>query len=247
MKNIRFIARLDIKNNNLIKGINLEGLRIIGDPNKFAKKYYNQGADELILMDCVASLYGRNNLVHIIKEIAKDVFIPITVGGGIRSIDDAINIFNCGADKVAINSAAVKNHNLIKKIINKFGSQSLVLSIEAKYIFGNKWEVYTNYGREKTGLDVLEWIKKIIDLGVGEILLTSIDQEGTEKGFDVNLIKSVSKICSVPLIISGGMGKNQDLINVMNSSNIEAVAVASILHYEKTTIKKMKKFFFKRI
>jgi cyclase len=245
MSNIRFIARLDIKNNNLIKGINFEGLRIIGDPSKYAKKYYNQGADEIVLMDCVASLYGRNNLTHIIKAIAKDIFIPITVGGGIRSIEDAINIFNSGADKVAINSAAVKNPGLIKKIINRFGSQSLMLSVEAKYISYDKWEVYINYGREKTGLDVIDWVKKIINLGVGEILLTSIDQEGTEKGFDINLVKSVSKICSVPLIISGGMGKNQDLVNVINSSNIDAVAIASILHYEKTTIKKIKNFFLK--
>ena len=157
---MRLIARLDIKNKNLIKGINLEGLRVVGDPNKFAVKYFNEGIDEIIFMDVVASLYGRNNLLDIINLATKDIFIPITVGGGIRSIDDAKKIFLSGADKIAINTAAVNNPDLINKLSEKFGSQSIVLSIEAKKIENKKWEVFTHNGRQETGIDVLEWSKE---------------------------------------------------------------------------------------
>ena len=158
---MRIIARLDIKNQNLIKGINLEGLRIVGEPNKFALKYYNEGIDEIIFMDSVASLYGRNNLYDIISKASKDIFIPITVGGGIRSIDDASKAFRSGADKVAVNTAAVENNNLINQLSEKFGSQSVVLSVEAKKIKQNNWEVFTNNGRQETGLSVIDWIKNL--------------------------------------------------------------------------------------
>jgi len=185
MKNIRLIARLDIKGPNLIKGINLEGLRIIGSPNEYALRYYLQGADELIYMDCVASLYGRNHLSEIIKAAAHDIFVPITVGGGIRSVDDATKILRAGADKLAINTAAVATPGLITEISRRFGSQCMVLSIEAKQVGQDRWEVYTDNGRERTGLDVVEWAKLGVSMGAGEILLTSVDKEGTRKGFDV--------------------------------------------------------------
>jgi cyclase len=240
--NIRIIPRLDIKNKNLIKGINLEGLRVMGDPNKFAIDYYNQGADEILFMDCVASLYGRNSLNDIIKNVVKNIFIPITVGGGIRSVNDVSLILNSGADKIAVNSAAVKNPKLIKKIANKFGSQCFVLSVEAKKINNNKWEVYINNGREKTGIDVFDWIQKGCSYGAGEILLTSIDNEGTRKGLDLELIKVASKLCKIPLIVSGGVGKEGDILDVMKVADVDAIAIADILHYKRSNIKNIKNF-----
>ena len=237
----RLIPRLDIKGQNLIKSINLEGLRVIGDPNKFAIKYYNEGADELVLMDSVASLYGRNNLIEVIKKAAKNVFIPIMVGGGIRTIRDAENLLRNGADKVAINTAAILNPQLIKDLAKKFGSQCIVLSIEAKQQSKNSWEAFTHNGKEKTGIDVLKWIKKGIDFGAGEILLTSVDKEGTKTGFDIDLIDSASKICTVPLIASGGCGKIEHLKELSNSTHVDGIALASILHYGLSEIKKIKK------
>ena len=185
MKRVRIIPRLDIKGPNLIKSIQFEGLRVIGDPNSFAKKYYHEGADELLYMDSVASLYGRNSLKDLVSKAAKDVFIPITVGGGIRSIETATDILRNGADKVAVNTAAVKNPKLINELVKKFGSQSIVISIEAKHTSDNKWEVFIENGRERTGLDVVKWVKQCESLGAGEILLTSIDKEGTGKVFDI--------------------------------------------------------------
>ena len=183
MKNLRIIARLDVKGPNLIKGIHLEGLRVIGAPNEYALDYYYQGADELIYMDVVASLYGRNHLGEIIKNAAKDIFIPMTVGGGIRTIENAREILRSGADKVAINTAAVANPTIITDVARQFGSQAMVLSIEAKKVEGSHWEVYTDNGRERTGLDVVDWAKLCVLNGAGEILLTSVDHEGTRKGF----------------------------------------------------------------
>ena len=236
MSNIRLIARLDIKGPNLIKGIHLEGLRVMGLPNEFALKYYLQGADELIYMDCVASLYGRNNLSEIIMSAAKDIFVPMTVGGGIRTVDDATNVLRVGADKVAVNTAAVSNPKLITDIAQRFGSQCMVLSIEAKQVGHDQWEVYTDNGREHTGLDVIEWVKYGVSMGAGEILLTSVDKEGTRKGFDIALIRAVSAAVDVPLIASGGMGKPEDLLEVVNEANADAVAMADILHYNRAVI-----------
>ena len=231
MRNIRLIARLDIKGPNLIKGIHLEGLRVIGSPNEFALRYYQQGADELVYMDSVASLYGRNHLGDIIKAAAKDIFIPITVGGGIRSVDDAMEILRSGADKVAVNTAALANPQLIKDISRRFGSQCMVLSIEAMRKESGGWEAYTDNGRERTGMDVIEWVRKGVELGAGEILLTSVDREGTRDGFDVELVKAVTEEVSVPVIASGGMGKTDDLLNVVKEGCADAVAMADILHY----------------
>ena len=236
MNKIRLIGRLDIKGPNLIKGVHLEGLRVIGSPKEFAMKYYLDGIDELLYMDTVATLYGRNNLLDIVKEVGKNVFIPMTVGGGIRSVDDAYKLLNAGADKVAINTAAVAKPKIIEEISKRFGSQCVVLSIEAKKIDLDRWEVYTNNGREKTGLDVIEWAKKASLLGAGEVLLTSVDQEGTTKGFDISLIKKVKESISIPVIASGGMGSPEDLIDIVKKGNVNAVAMADILHYNRATI-----------
>ncbi|TGK14562.1 imidazole glycerol phosphate synthase subunit HisF [Leptospira stimsonii] len=236
MRKVRLIARLDIKGPNLIKGIHLEGLRVIGSPSEYAIRYYEQGADELIYMDCVASLYGRNNLSDIVKNAAHNVFVPITVGGGIRSVEDVTHLLRCGADKVAINTAAVANPNLISDVARRFGSQCMVLSVEAKEVGAGKWEVYTDNGRERSGLDVIEWIKRGVSLGAGEILLTSIDREGTRKGFDIPLISAVTKDVTVPVIASGGMGKPEDIIDAVKLGEADGVAMADILHYDRSTI-----------
>lgn len=236
MRNIRLIARLDIKGPNLIKGIHLEGLRVMGSPNEHALRYYMQGADELIYMDCVASLYGRNHLGDIVKAAAKDIFVPMTVGGGIRSVDDATEILRAGADKVAVNTAAVASPQLITDIARRFGSQCMVLSIEAKQVGQECWEVYTDNGRERTGLDVVEWVKRGVAMGAGEILLTSVDREGTRKGFDIALVKAVAAEVAVPVIASGGMGKPEDLLEVVCEGGADAVAMADILHYKRAEI-----------
>lgn len=236
MGNIRLIARLDVKGNNLIKGIHLEGLRVIGSPNEYARHYYLQGADELIYMDSVASLYGRNHLAEIIRAAAQDIFIPMTVGGGVRSIADVNEILRAGADKVAVNTAAVENPKLITEIAKNFGRQCMVISIEAKQLEKNKWEVYTYNGRERTGLDVIEWAERAVEMGAGEILLTSVDRDGTRKGFDVELIKAISSKVEVPVIASGGMGKPEDLLHAVNKGGADAVAMADILHYKRSEI-----------
>lgn len=236
MKNIRLIARLDIKGPNLIKAVNLEGLRVIGSPNEHALRYYLQGADELIYMDCVASLYGRNHLGDIVRSAAENIFVPMTVGGGIRSVDDATQILRQGADKVAVNTAAVTNPQLITDIARRFGSQCMVLSVEAKQVSLERWEVYTDNGRERTALDVIEWVKRGVAMGAGEVLLTSVDREGTRKGFDVALVKAVTAEISVPVIASGGMGKPDDILAVVNDGGADAVAMADILHYKRAEI-----------
>jgi cyclase len=240
MRNLRLIARLDIKGPNLIKGIHLEGLRVLGNPNEFALDYYKQGIDELIYMDCVASLYGRNHLGEIIKSAAKNIFVPMTVGGGIRSIDDAREILRSGADKVAINTAAVATPDLVKDVSRRFGSQCMVISIEAKKMSENKWEVYTDNGREKSGRDVVEWARECEMQGAGEILLTSIDQEGTRKGFDIELVKAVSESVDIPVIASGGMGSAADLTRVVSEGGADAVAMADILHYKRLKVAELR-------
>ena len=236
MRNVRIIARLDIKGPNLIKGIHLEGLRVIGSPGEHALRYYLQGIDELIYMDCVASLYGRNHLGSIVSAAAKDIFVPMTVGGGIRSVEDATQILRAGADKVAINTAAVSNPQLVTDIARRFGSQCMVLSVEAKQVGHERWEVYTDNGRERTGLDVVEWVKRGVALGAGEVLLTSVDREGTRKGFDISLVRAVAAEVSVPLIASGGMGKPEDLVDVVREGGADAVAMADILHYKRSEV-----------
>ena len=240
MRNLRLIPRLDIKGPNLIKGIHLEGLRVIGDPQEYATQYYNEGADELIYIDAVASLYQRNNLTDIVRHTAQNIFIPMTVGGGLRSIDDVKKILRVGADKVAINTAAVKRPQLVKEVARRFGSQCMVLSIQAKKISDRKWEVYTDNGREKTGLDALQWARRGAELGAGEILLTSVDQEGTRKGFDYELVKKISSAVSIPVIASGGMGSMEHLLKVVKSGQADAVAMADVLHYGRVKLREIR-------
>jgi cyclase len=231
MHKLRLIARLDIKNENVIKGIHLEGLRKIGNPIDLAKKYYEQGIDEIIFMDAVASLYGRNNLFNIIESACKEVFIPITIGGGIRNISDIEMALNSGADKIAINTHAIKNPELIMEASRIYGSQCIVGSIEAMKKSDNRWEAYTDNGREETGIDAIEWAKELENLGAGELIITSINQEGTNKGFDIELIKKVSENVTIPVIASGGAGKIGHINDVVNQTQVGAVAIASLLHY----------------
>jgi imidazole glycerol-phosphate synthase subunit HisF len=233
---IRLIARLDVKGPNLIKGVHLEGLRVVGKPNEHARRYYEAGIDELIYMDIVASLYNRNNLVDVVHEATRDVFVPMTVGGGVRSIDDAITLLRAGADKVAINTAAVRRPELITELAERLGAQCVVLSIEAKRIGPGRWEAYTDNGRERTGLDVVEWAKRAASLGAGEILLTSVDQEGTRKGFDVALVRAVSTAVGIPVIASGGMGTPEHLVEVVRDGAADAVAIADMLHYGRLSL-----------
>jgi len=240
VRNIRLIARLDVKGPNLIKGVHLEGLRVIGLPAQHALRYYLQGVDELIYMDCVASLYGRNHLSDIVSSAAKDIFVPVTVGGGIRTIDDAKQILRAGADKVAVNTAAVATPQLISEIARHFGSQCMVLSVEAKRVGPGRWEVYTNNGRERTGLDVIEWVEQGVGYGAGEVLLTSVDREGTRTGFDVALVKAVTSVVSVPVIASGGMGSGDHMLDVVKAGGADAVAMADILHYQRVTVSEVR-------
>lgn len=236
MMRTRLIPRLDVKGKNLIKGIHLEGLRVIGDPQEYARKYYEQGADELLYVDVVASLYGRNSLHDIVRRAAQDVFVPLTVTGGLRSVDDVREMLRAGADKVGINTAATKRPELISEVARKFGSQCMVLSIEAKRVAPGRWEAYTDNGREPTGQDVVEWARRGVELGAGEILLTSVDQEGTRDGFDLALIAAVTQAVPVPVIASGGMGSPDDAVKAVRESMADAVAMADILHYNRATL-----------
>lgn len=231
MKTVRVIPRLDIKGPNLVKGIHFEGLRVLGKPDKFARFYYEKGADELFFQDTVASLYERNNLHDIISKTAKEIFIPLTVGGGIRTIEDIQNVLRSGADKVAINTAAVKNPDFIKEASRKFGSSTIVIAIEAIKNSDGEYLAFTDNGREYTGLEVVSWAKKAEELGAGEILISSVDREGTGEGFDVEIIKKVSDAISIPLIAHGGAKDPADIVEMINKTRADAVAIASILHY----------------
>ena len=239
MAGLRIIPRLDIKGPNLIKGIRLEGLRVVGDPHAFALRYYEAGADELVFMDIVASLYQRNSLSSIIARAADQIYIPITVGGGIRTLGDVDNMLRSGADKVAINTAAIARPGLITEVAQRFGAQCMVLSVEAKRMGPGRWEAYTDNGREHSGRDVLEWIDEAVGRGAGEVLLTAVDQEGTRKGFDIELLEAVNRKVNVPVIISGGFGDVQDL---KRASDVGAsgIAIADALHWQRTTLAQIK-------
>ena len=232
----RIIARLDIKGNKLIKGIRFEGVRVIGNPQEFAQQYYKDGIDEIIYIDTVASLYNRISLHDLVERSSQNVFIPITVAGGIRTTDDVNRLLRAGADKVAINTGAIKNPELITEVAQRFGSQCMVLSIEASKQGTGKWEAYTDNGREHSGIDVVTWAKRGVELGAGEILLTSVEREGTCMGFEIDLVNEVSKAVSIPVIASGGMGKTDDFIHVVKKAKADAVAMAHVLHYKKCSI-----------
>ena len=237
MHNLRIIARLDIKSEKVVKGINLEGIRKIGDPKDLALKYYTEGIDEIIYMDVVASLYERNTITKFIKEAASQIFVPLTVGGGIRNLKDIRMVLNNGADKVAINTAAIKNPSFIKEAAKAIGSQSIIISIEAKRQKGY-WEAYYDNGREKSGLDVISWAIKAQEYGAGELLITAVDKEGLENGMDIELLKMLRKEIRIPIIFSGGVGSANDV--AMVAQEADAVAIASIFHYNKISINELK-------
>lgn len=245
-KRVRLVARLDIKGPNLIKGVHLEGLRVIGDPQEYASRYYEQGADELLYVDVVASLYGRSKLTEIVRRAAHDVFVPLTVAGGIRGIQDVSDLLRAGADKIAINTAAVHRPELITDIARRFGSQCMVLSIEAKQRGPQQWEAYTDCGREQSGLDVVEWAKRAVALGAGEILVTSIDREGTRKGFDVELTRAISQAVTVPVIASGGFGDIDHLVDVADRGLADGIAFADALHYNRMTLPQIRELASER-
>ena len=231
MKTIRIIPRLDIKGPNLVKGIHLEGLRVLGKPEDFARYYYENGADELFYQDVVASLYERNSLNDLISNTAKEIFIPLTVGGGIRTIADINSVLRAGADKVCINTAAIKNPDFIKKASQSFGSSTIVIAIEAIKQPDGCYLAYTDNGREHTGIDVVNWAKEVEELGAGEIVITSVDREGTGLGFDMELIQQISAVVSIPLIVHGGASNEANIELAIKEGKADAVALASILHY----------------
>jgi len=226
------IARLDIKGANLVKGIRLEGLRVLGDPDTFARYYYESGADELIYQDAVASLYGRNSLCEIISRTSREIFIPLTVGGGLRSIDDIRQALAAGADKVSLNTAAIADPQLIREASRRFGSSTIVVAIEAGRQSSGSWLAFTDNGREHTGVDAVEWAIRAEELGAGEILATSIDREGTGEGFDLDLCSRIASAVRIPVIAHGGAGKADHVSDVAKKTGVSAVAVSSILHYE---------------
>lgn len=241
-KKIRLIARLDIKAPNLIKGINLEGVRKIGSPNAFARRYYESGIDEILFMDAVASLYDRNSLDGVLSETANMIFVPMTVGGGLRSLDDVHRMMRAGADKVAVNTAAIKRPEILDEVSRSYGSQAMVLSIEAKRLGSERrWEAYIDGGREKTGRDVVEWAVEAQSKGAGEILLTSVDREGMLLGYDAELIKAVCEAVSIPVIASGGLGKPEHMLSAVEAG-ASALAVAHVLHYNVYKVEELKAF-----
>lgn len=229
-KFIRIIPKLDIKNDLLIKGINLEGLRVLGKPYDFAKKYYDMGADEIVYVDNVATLYGTNDLSKFISFTAKNIFIPLSVGGGLRSLKDIENVLIRGADKVCINSAALENKNFIKQASRKFGTSNITVIIEVLKI-KDRYVITKSNGRDIVDLDPITWAKIVQDLGAGEIFLTCVHAEGLKMGFDVEIIKKIAKKVSIPVIAHGGAGSFQDVLEVIKKTNISGVAISSLFHY----------------
>lgn len=228
---IRIIPRLDIKGPNLVKGIHFEGLRVLGKPEAFARHYYENGADELIYIDAVASLYGRNHLADIVERTSSEIFVPLTVGGGLRTLDDISAVLRAGADKVSINTAAIANPDLIRAASRKFGSSTIVVSIAAIRHTDGRFEAQTDFGRESSGRDVFEWATQAVELGAGELMVTSINRDGTGSGFDVDLIRRIADAVPVPVIAGGGAGTASHVSDVIEEGHADAVAVASLLHY----------------
>ena len=236
----RVIARLDVKAPNLVKGIHLEGLRVMGDPRPFARRYYAQGADEILYVDIVASLYGRNSILDVVRRTAEDVFVPMTVAGGLRSVEDVRQALRSGADKVAINTAAVRDPDLIRRVAEAFGSQCMVVDIQTKRTGAGQVAAYTDSGRERTGVDALEWAERAVALGAGELLITSVDREGTQRGMELDFLALVTRAVDVPVIACGGVGSPAHARQAITEAGVDAVAVASVLHYGKVTIAEIK-------
>ena len=238
----RIIPCLDVKDGKVVKGVHFRNLKFAGDPVENASYYSKEGADEIVFLDISATIEGRKTMIDVVKRVAEVVFIPLTVGGGIRKLSDIEEILKSGADKISINTAAVKNPDLIKEASRKFGSQCIVVAIDAKRKSDNRWEVYIESGKTPTGLDAIEWAKKVEDLGAGEILLTSIDMDGTQQGYDIELTRRVSENVNIPIIASGGAGKLEHLYDVIVKGKASAVLLASVLHYRKFTIPQIKNF-----
>lgn len=238
---VRIIPRLDIKGPNVVKGVHLEGLRIVGDPAELALRYYEEGADELLYMDIVATLYGRNNLLPIVERTAREIFIPLTVGGGVRSMEDIYKLLRAGADKVAVNTAAVRNPPFVRQASKTFGSQCIAVSIEAKLREPGRWEALTDNGREKTGVDACEWALRAAELGAGEVLVTSVDREGTGTGYDLELTCRLAETLPIPVIACGGAGSLKHVVEAVADGKADAVSLASLLHYRRASLPEIKK------
>ena len=223
---------MDIKGPNLVKGIHLEGLRVLGKPSDFAHFYYNEGVDELLYMDVVASLYERNSLDMIIEETAKDIFIPLTVGGGIRTIDDIKKVLRAGADKVCINTAAIRNPRFLQEATTKFGSSTIVVAIEAIKQPDGKYLAFIDNGRQHTGVEAVSWAQKVEDLGCGEIIITSVDREGTGNGFDIDLTRMITDAVNIPVIVHGGAGNSEHILEIFKDSDADAACISSMFHYD---------------
>ena len=242
----RIIPCLDVTAGRVVKGVNFVELRDAGDPVEIARRYDDQGADELTFLDITASSDERDLILHIIEAVASQVFIPLTVGGGVRVVEDVRRLLNAGADKVSINTSAVTNPQLVQDAADKYGSQCIVVAIDAKRAGDNRWEVYTHGGRKNTGLDAVEWARKMQELGAGEILLTSMDRDGTRSGFDLALTRAVSDAISIPVIASGGVGGLQDLADGVKTGHADAVLAASIFHYGQHTVQEAKRYMAER-
>lgn len=237
----RIIPCLDVKNGRVVKGINFVNLRDAGDPVELARVYDREGADELVFLDITASHEGRKIMVEVARRVAEEVFIPFTIGGGIRSSQDIRELLSAGADKVSLNSAAVRNPELVQETSRRYGSQCIVVAIDAKWD-GSRWEVYINGGRIPTGLDAVEWACRVVGLGAGEILLTSMDRDGTQKGYDVPLTRTITQAVNVPVIASGGAGRLEHLREIIQEANADAVLAASIFHYGEYSIREAKEY-----
>jgi len=243
----RIIPCLDVKEGKVVKGINFVGLKEVGNPVELAKMYYEQGADEIVFLDISATHEGRKTMVDVAKEVAKEIFIPFTIGGGINSIEDIKILLRSGADKISLNSAAVKNPSLIKEGADMFGSQCITVAIDAKLREDKSgWNVYVSGGRIDTGLDLLEWVKKVVSLGAGEILLTSMDADGTKAGFDLAMLKAVNDLVHVPVIASGGCGNVEHIVDVFEKDCADAALAASIFHYGEYSVKDVKEYLKKK-
>lgn len=242
---VRVIPCLDVKEGKVVKGVHFKNLQYAGDPVELAKWYSQQSADEIVFLDITATIEKRKILLEVVKKTAQNVFVPLTVGGGIKSLEDIRDLLNSGADKVSINTSAVKNPKLISQAANAFGSQCIVVAIDAKKVGDKKWEVYINGGTTPTGLDVIKWAKEVEKLKAGEILLTSIDADGTKNGYDIELTKEVVNNVKIPVIASGGAGKIEHFIDVVNKAKVHAVLAASVFHYKQYSIKKVKQSMLK--
>jgi len=238
----RIIPCLDVDNGRVVKGVNFVGLRDAGDPVEVAYRYNEEGADEITFLDIGATHEGRDTIVDVVKQVAKEVFIPLTVGGGIRELSDIYNLLNVGCDKVSINSAAIKRPDFIEEAAKRFGSQCIVVAIDAKQVSANKWNIFTHGGRNDTGIDALEWAKKVCDRGAGELLVTSMDADGTKAGFDNTLNKKIGELVNIPIIASGGAGTMKHMEEAFTLGNADAALAASIFHFKEIDIMDLKHY-----